>query len=231
MSYNRYADRDIDADNPRTTAREVPRGVVAPREALLLALFAGVVFIAAAAALGPVPLGLALPVLFVLFGYSHTKRFTWASHLVLGLALSLAPGGAWVAMGARPEPATLALMVAVLTWVGGFDILYSLQDEHFDRERGLHSIPSRFGTMWAVVASAVLHVATVVTLALVGLWLARGGAFFAGVALVAALLIYEHRLVGRGNLDKIDRAFFDINGYVSCGFFLLTVLDGWLLSL
>jgi 4-hydroxybenzoate polyprenyltransferase len=88
MSYNRYADRDIDADNPRTTAREVPRGVVAPREALLLALFAGVVFIAAAAALGPVPLGLALPVLFVLFGYSHTKRFTWASHLVLGLALS-----------------------------------------------------------------------------------------------------------------------------------------------
>ena len=105
----------------------------------------------AAAVLGRWPLLLAVPVLVVLLGYSWTKRFTWASHLVLGLALALAPGGAWIAMGAAPEPAIVALMVAVITWVGGFDVLYSLQDERFDRAHGLHSIPARFGTMGAVV--------------------------------------------------------------------------------
>ena len=230
MAYNRYLDRDVDARNPRTANREVPRGIVSEREALLLALFAGAVFVAAAAALGVLTFWLALPVLAVLFGYSHTKRFTWASHLVLGVALALAPGGAWIAMGARPEPAIFALMLAVLTWVAGFDILYSLQDERFDREHGLHSIPSRFGTMGAIFASAGLHVATVLALLLVGLWLGRGAAFHSGVVLVALLLIYEHALVGRGNLAKIDRAFFDINGYVSGGFFALTVLDAWLSS-
>jgi 4-hydroxybenzoate polyprenyltransferase len=178
--------------------------------------------------LGALTLALAVPVLGVLLGYSHTKRFTWASHLVLGLALALAPGGAWIAMGAAPEPAIFALMAAVLTWVAGFDILYSLQDEHFDREHGLSSIPARFGTAGAVVLSASLHVLTVGALALVGAWLGRGVGFYAGVALVSALLVYEHALVGRGNLAKIDRAFFDINGYVSCGFFLLTALDAWL---
>jgi 4-hydroxybenzoate polyprenyltransferase len=228
MAYNRYVDRDVDAQNPRTAGREVPQGIVSPREALLLAVAAGAAFVVAAALLGPLTLGLALPVLAVLFGYSHTKRFTWASHLVLGLALALAPGGAWIAMGARPEPSILSLMVAVLAWVGGFDILYSLQDERFDREHGLHSIPSRFGTTGALLASALLHVATVLALALVGVWLARSVAFFAGVLLVAGLLVYEHALVGRGNLAKIDRAFFDINGYVSCGFFLLTALDAWM---
>jgi 4-hydroxybenzoate polyprenyltransferase len=110
-------------------------------------------------------------------------------------------------MGARPEPAILALMLAVITWVGGFDVLYSLQDESFDRERGLHSIPARFGTGRAVGVSGALHVVTVIALALSGAWLSRGTAFFAGVALVALLLAYEHALVGRGNLDKIDRAF------------------------
>src|SRR5262249_47401461 len=145
-----------------------------------------------------------------------------------GLALALAPGGAWIAMGARPEPSILALMLAVLAWVGGFDVLYSLQDERFDREHGLHSIPARFGTTAAVVASAALHVLTALALAFAGIWLARGAAYFVGVAFVAALLVYEHALVGKGNLEKIDRAFFDVNGYVSCAFFALTALDGWL---
>src|SRR6185369_567814 len=112
-------------------------------------------------------------------------RFTWTSHLVLGLALALAPGGAWIAMGARPEPSILSLMLAVLTWVGGFDVLYSLQDERFDRAHGLHSIPARFGTGWSVAISAALHVLTIVALALCGFWLGRGAAFFAGVGLVA----------------------------------------------
>jgi 4-hydroxybenzoate polyprenyltransferase len=228
MAYNRYLDREIDAKNPRTREREVPSGVVSPGAALGLTIGASFVFVLAAAALGTWPLILAAPVLAVLLGYSWTKRFTWTSHLVLGLALALAPGGAWIAMGARPEPAIFALMLAVITWVGGFDVLYSLQDEGFDREHGLHSIPARFGTTFAVVASAALHVVTVVALALTGLWLGRGPFFFAGVALVAALLVYEHALVGRGNLAKIGRAFFDINGYVSCAFFALTAVDGWI---
>jgi 4-hydroxybenzoate polyprenyltransferase len=195
-----------------------------------LTIGSSIVFVAAASALGRWPGLLAVPVLVVLLGYSWTKRFTWGSHLVLGLSLALAPGGAWIAMGAAPEPAVFALMLAVMTWVGGFDILYSLQDEEFDRKHGLHSIPARFGKLAAVVASAVLHVATMVALLFSGLWLARGPAFFVGTALVALLLVYEHALIGRGNLARIDKAFFDINGYLSCAFFALTALDTWLSS-
>jgi len=230
MAYNRYLDRDIDAENPRTRDREVPSGVVSPGAALALTIAAGGAFVAAAVALGRWPGLLSVPVLAVLLGYSFTKRFTWASHLVLGLALALAPGGAWVAMGAAPEPAIFALMLGVMTWVGGFDVLYSLQDERFDREHGLRSIPARFGTFGAVVISAALHVVTVASLVASGLWLGRGAPYYAGTALVALLLVYEHALVGRGNLAKIDRAFFDINGYLSCAFFALTALDTWMTS-
>jgi 4-hydroxybenzoate polyprenyltransferase len=228
MAYNRYLDRDIDARNPRTRDREVPRGIVSPGAALGLTIGSSAAFVASAIALGRWPGLLSVPVLVVLLGYSWTKRFTWASHLVLGLALALAPGGAWIAMGCDPEPAIFALMVAVMTWVGGFDVLYSLQDETFDREHGLRSIPARFGTLGAVVISGALHVVTVAALASCGVWLGCGPAFFAGAALVALLLVYEHALVGRGNLDKIDRAFFDINGYLSCAFFVLTAVDTWL---
>jgi len=227
MAYNRYLDRDIDARNPRTRDREVPRGVVSASAALTLTIGSSALFVAAAATLGTWPLVLSLPVLGVLLGYSWTKRFTWAAHLVLGLALALAPGGAWIAMGAAPEPAIIALMAAVLTWVAGFDVLYSLQDEAFDREQGLHSIPARFGRWGAVLISLCLHVLTAAALALVGIWLGRGSWYFAGAALVAALLVYEHALVGRGNLAKIDKAFFDVNGYVSGVFFVLTALDAW----
>jgi 4-hydroxybenzoate polyprenyltransferase len=228
MAWNRYLDRDIDAQNPRTQSREVPSGVVSPAAALGLTIGSSMAFVASAIALGPWPGLLSVPVLVVLLGYSFTKRFTWASHLVLGLALALAPGGAWIAMGCEPEPAIFALMAAVMTWVGGFDVLYSLQDEGFDRAHGLRSIPARFGTFGAVVISGALHVVTVAALVLSGIWLGRGAAFFAATALVALLLVYEHALVGRGNLDKIDRAFFDINGYLSCAFFVLTALDTWL---
>ena len=228
MAYNRFLDRDIDAENPRTRDREVPRGLVSPPAALALTIASSAAFVASAIELGRWPGLLAVPVLVVLLGYSWTKRFTWASHLVLGVALALAPGGAWIAMGADPAPAIFALMIAVMTWVAGFDVLYSLQDEGFDREHALHSIPARFGTLGAVVISALLHVVTLASLVLCGLWLGRGAAFFAGTALVGLLLVYEHALVGRGNLEKIDRAFFDINGYLSCAFFALTALDVWL---
>jgi 4-hydroxybenzoate polyprenyltransferase len=228
MAYNRYLDRDIDAQNPRTQDREVPRGVVSASAALTLTVLASALFVAAAGTLGMLPLVLSFPVLAVLLGYSYTKRFTWAAHLVLGLALALAPGGAWIAMGALPEASIIALMIAVLTWVAGFDVLYSLQDEAFDRAHGLHSIPARFGRLGAVAISAALHLITALALTAVGVWLARGPWFFTGVGLVTLLLLYEHALVGRGNLAKIDKAFFDINGYVSGIFFALTALDAWL---
>jgi 4-hydroxybenzoate polyprenyltransferase len=228
MAYNRYLDRDIDAENPRTRDREVPSGVVSPGAALGLTIASSAAFVAAAALLGPWPGLLSVPVLVILLGYSWTKRFTWTAHLVLGLALALAPGGAWIAMGCEPEPAIFALMAAVMTWVGGFDVLYSLQDEAFDRSHGLRSIPARFGTFGAVSISAALHVVTAGALIIAGVWLGRGAFYFAGTALVALLLVYEHALVGRGNLAKIDKAFFDINGYLSCAFFVLTALDTWL---
>jgi 4-hydroxybenzoate polyprenyltransferase len=228
MAFNRYADRDVDAANPRTKSRHVPSGQVKPREALVLTVVTGGVFVAAAATLGWWPAILAVPVLAVLLGYSTAKRFTWGAHAWLGVALALAPGGAWIAVGATPNLGIVALMVAVMTWLLGFDVLYSLQDESFDRSRGLHSIPARFGTTGALVISALAHVVTVCALAAAGLALHRGVVFGAAVAAVAALLVYEHALVGRGGpagLAKIDKAFFDVNAYVSMAFFALVVLD------
>ena len=230
MAFNRWVDRDIDAKNPRTARREVPSGAVPAGGALALTVGSATVFVASASTLGRWPLLLSFPVLAVLLGYSLTKRFTWAAHLVLGLALALAPGGAWIGMGATPELGVIALMAGVLTWVGGFDVLYSLQDEAFDRAHALHSIPSRFGTTGALVISAALHVMTVACFAATGVLLGRGLPFFAGVTLVSALLVYEHVIVGKGNLARIDKAFFDINGYVSVVFFALTAVDAWRLS-
>jgi 4-hydroxybenzoate polyprenyltransferase len=230
MAFNRYLDRHLDAKNPRTAGREIPAGVVSPGAAFGLTVACSALFVASAAALGPVCAALSPLVLAVLLGYSYTKRFTWAAHLVLGLALALAPGGAWLAVGAAPNAGIVALMLAVLTWVAGFDVLYSLQDEAFDRAAGLHSIPARFGTAGAVALSAGLHVVTAAAMAAAGLLLGRGALYFVGVGAVTLLLVYEHAIVGRGNLARIDRAFFTINGYVSVLFFALTLLDAWRLG-
>jgi 4-hydroxybenzoate polyprenyltransferase len=226
MAFNRWADRAIDAKNPRTRGRHVPAGVVRASEALLLALASGAAFVACAATIGFWPLVLSPIVLAVLLGYSYAKRFTWGAHAWLGVALALAPGGAWIAMGARPGVGIVCLMVAVLTWLLGFDVLYSLQDEDFDRNAGLHSIPARFGTRNALAISATAHVATVAALAACGLSLHRGVAYGAAVVVVAALLSYEHSLVHRRGLSAIDRAFFDVNAWVSMAFFALVAVDG-----
>jgi 4-hydroxybenzoate polyprenyltransferase len=228
MAFNRWADRDVDAANPRTKSRHVPAGQVRPHEALAIAVATGALFVAAAATLGRWPAILAVPVLAVLVGYSYAKRFTWGAHAWLGVALALAPGGAWLAVGATPNLGIVLLMGGVMTWLLGFDVLYSLQDESFDRARGLHSIPARFGTTGALVISAIAHVGTVCALAGAGFALHRGIVFGAAVAVVAALLVYEHALVGRGGaagLAKIDKAFFDVNAYVSMAFFALVVVD------
>jgi 4-hydroxybenzoate polyprenyltransferase len=228
MAFNRWADRDIDARNPRTRMRHVPAGIVSPGETLALSLVSGAGFVLAAASLGFWPCVLAPFVLVVLLGYSYAKRFTWGAHAWLGVALSLAPGGVWIAMGARPGAGILCLMAAVVTWLLGFDVLYSLQDESFDRAAGLRSIPARFGTRGALRISAASHVVTVLALAGCGLWLGRGLAFAVGVATCGALLVYEHSLVHRRGLGAIDRAFFDVNAWVSVAFFALVALDAWI---
>lgn len=225
MAFNRWADRDVDAKNPRTKGRHVPAGLVSPKSALALAVGSGVLFLAAASSLGFWPAVLSPLVLVVLLGYSLAKRFTWAAHAWLGVALALAPGGAWLAVGARPNVGIVLLMVAVATWLLGFDVLYSLQDEQFDRAQGLHSIPARFGTARALILSAAAHLLTVGALAGVALTLHRGVPFWGGVVLVGGLLVYEHALVGKGNLAKIDKAFFDVNAWVSMLFFGLTLVD------
>jgi 4-hydroxybenzoate polyprenyltransferase len=225
MAFNRWADRDVDAKNPRTRARHLPAGVVRPSEALALAGASGLAFMAAATTLGFWPAVLAPGVLAVLLGYSYAKRFTWGAHAWLGVALALAPGGAWLAMGARPGPGIVLLMAAVLSWLVGFDILYSLQDEGFDRDVGLRSIPARFGARRALAISACAHVVTVVALAVCGLMLGRGAAYALAVATTGALLAYEHALVRRRGLAAIDKAFFDVNAWVSVAFFAFVVLD------
>jgi len=225
MAFNRWADRDVDARNPRTSARHLPSGKVRPAEALALAGGSGLAFLALASTLGLWPTLLAPGVLAVLLGYSYAKRFTWGAHAWLGVALALAPGGVWIAMGARPGAGIVLLMLAVVTWLLGFDVLYSLQDEAFDRRQGLHSIPARFGTERALALSAGAHVVTVVALAGCGVALHRGLAYAVAVATAAGLLVYEHSLVRRRGLAAIDRAFFDVNAWVSVGFFVLVVVD------
>jgi 4-hydroxybenzoate polyprenyltransferase len=233
MAFNRWADRDVDAKNPRTKNRPVAAGRIGAGEALALTIVAGAAFCAMATTLGRWPALLAPPVLAVLLGYSYAKRFTWAAHGWLGLALALAPGGAWIAMGAAPQIGIVLLMVAVLSWLFGFDVLYALQDEHFDRQEGLHSVPARFGTKRAMRMAAAAHVVTVGALVGTGLSLHRGAVFFAGVAVVAVVLVVEHRLVRPKDpssgavvdFARIGKAFFDCNAYVSLGFFATTALD------
>jgi 4-hydroxybenzoate polyprenyltransferase len=228
MAFNRWLDRGLDAENPRTSGRELPRGVLTPRAALALTATAALVFLAGAWALNPLCARLAPAVLAVLFVYSATKRFSAGSHFVLGLALALAPLGAWVAVrgnlqGDLAPPLLLAL--AVLTWVAGFDLIYACQDEAFDRARGLHSIPARFGTAQALRLSSLLHVVTLVALALLA-WRARLGlAFDLALLATGVLLVWQHRLVSPADLSRVDLAFFTLNGWVSVGLFLGTVLD------
>jgi 4-hydroxybenzoate polyprenyltransferase len=225
MAFNRWADRHYDALNPRTRGRHLPSGHVGAGEALALAVVAGAGFLVAAITLGFWPAVLAPAVLAVLLGYSYAKRFTWAAHGWLGVALALAPGGAWLAMGAQPGLGIILLMVGVVTWLLGFDTLYALQDEDFDRRVGLHSIPARFGAGGAMAISEGAHVVTVAAFGACGVVMHRGGLFACAVLVSAALLIYEHALVRRRGLAAIGKAFFDVNAWVSCLFFALVLGD------
>ena len=230
MAFNRLADRKFDALNPRTKHWELPRGAIEVWEAVALTTAAAMVFILAAYKLNWVCFVLSPLALAIIFGYSLTKRFTWASHLFLGLALALAPVGAWLAVTAMPidlpdliVPVDLGL--AVVFWLAGFDIIYALQDREFDRVQGLYSVPARFGIARALQISTICHCCTIAFLAMVGLSAHMQAIYWLGWAAVVAVLIWEHRIVSPHDLSRINRAFFDLNAYVSIAFLVATVAD------
>jgi 4-hydroxybenzoate polyprenyltransferase len=225
MAFNRLIDRDIDANNPRTRDRELPRGLLSAAAVRGLVIASCALFVLACARLGRLPLLLSPIALGLALGYSYTKRFTALCHVVLGCAVALAPGGAWIAVGAEVTLAPWLLVIAVAAWVAGFDVLYSLQDVDFDRNSALHSIPAALGVRGALWLSGALHVVTALCLIAVGMQLARGPAYYAGVLLVAALLVVEHALVRPNDLSKVNKAFFDVNGYVSVLFFACVGID------
>jgi 4-hydroxybenzoate polyprenyltransferase len=235
MGFNRLADRNFDSLNPRTRGWELPQGKVKVPEAVLLTVAMSLLFMFAAYELNWICFLLSPLALAIVFFYSLTKRFTWASHLFLGLALSIAPLGAWLAVaGATVHLAELAtpflLGLAVLFWLAGFDIIYSLQDREFDRTQGLHSIPVRFGVGGALRLSTLFHLITILFLALVGLTAGRGIVYWIGFGAVAIVLIWEHRIVTARDLSRINRAFFDYNAYVSLAYLLATLADTLLIS-
>jgi 4-hydroxybenzoate polyprenyltransferase len=230
MGFNRIVDRNFDALNPRTRSWELATGKVSVTEAIVLTAAASLVFIYAAYRLNPLCFFLSPIALVILFFYSLTKRFTWACHLFLGLALSLAPLGAWLAVSGRPADlgdlkVPMFLALAVLFWLAGFDIIYAIQDYAFDRAQGLYSMPARFGVAPSLVLSSVFHAATVVLLILVGFSAGLGVVYWIGIAAVAAILTWEHRLVKPDDLSRINKAFFDVNAYVSLGYFVATLAD------
>jgi len=224
MGFNRLADQAIDARNPRTAGRELPRGVLSRREVWLFVSLSALALVGAAAMLNPLCLLLSPVALLVVFGYSYTKRFTSLSHLVLGLALSIAPVGAWLAVRGRFDVAPIFLALAVLCWVAGFDTIYSCQDIDFDRREGLRSLPALLGTRRALIVSRVLHVAAVILLAALYTRAPLHPIYLAGVAAVALLLVYEHSLVSADDLSRVDAAFFTVNGWISVGYLVFTVL-------
>ncbi|MEX2571936.1 MAG: UbiA-like polyprenyltransferase [Gemmatimonadota bacterium] len=229
MGFNRIADRYIDARNPRTQGRELPSGRLTVREAVLAVVVSSGVFLLSAGMLNRLCLILAPFALAWVFFYSYTKRFTRWAHLVLGFALAIAPVGAYLAIVGRwsdPWPALLTLAGAVLCWVAGFDILYSLQDEEFDRQQELHSVPAALGAARAIGVSRVLHVGCVILFIASGLFFAGAGPlFYLGVALIAVMLLYEQSLVRPDDLSRIDAAFFNINGAISILFFVIVLTE------
>jgi 4-hydroxybenzoate polyprenyltransferase len=227
MGFNRLADARFDARNPRTAARELPRGTMSRREAAMFVGIASAAFVACTWPLGTLCFALSPAALAIAFWYSLAKRVTPYTQLFLGLAMAVAPVGGWLAAGGRAgwEPWLLGLAIGL--WVGGFDVLYACQDVDVDRREGLRSMPVRFGVANAIAISRAMHVLTVVAMAALGLVAGLGPVYFAGVAGVAALLGWEQSLVSADDLSQVKRAF-DMNGWVGILFLITTGADVWL---
>jgi 4-hydroxybenzoate polyprenyltransferase len=215
MSVNRLADRLSDAANPRTAKRHLPTGLLAPWHMLLAAVVSGALLALSGWMLNPLCLKLAPWAALFLIGYSYTKRFTWASHWILGFTDGIAGAGGWIAVRGAFDPPAFVLWFALTVWIAGFDLIYACQDVDFDRRAGLHSFPARFGVAAALRAAQVCHLLTVAAFALLGLMTGLGFFYWVGIVVVAGLFIYEHSLVSPDDLSRLDVAFFNVNGYIA----------------
>ncbi|MBM3221792.1 MAG: 4-hydroxybenzoate octaprenyltransferase [Candidatus Rokubacteria bacterium] len=228
MATNRVVDRIIDARNPRTAGRHLPRGVLRAVEMKALAAAGAVLMGVAAAMLNPLCLALAPLALLFLVGYSYTKRFTWTSHWILGFTDGIAAAGGWIAVRGHFDAPALVLWFALTVWIAGFDLIYACQDVGFDRAHGLHSVPARFGIPAALWVARLNHLLTAAALALLGVLTALGPVYWVGWLVVVALLVYEHSIISARDLTRLDMAFFNVNGYIAVVVLVATVGGLWL---
>ncbi|MEE3232934.1 MAG: UbiA-like polyprenyltransferase [Candidatus Latescibacterota bacterium] len=225
MGFNRLVDRFIDKANPRTSDRELPSGKVSPIAVVTFIIFSSLALIGAAWALNPLCFYLSPLVLLFLFFYSYTKRFTWGSHLILGICLGGAPLGAWLAITGYFALDPLLLFVVVMTWVAGFDVIYSCQDRDHDLHVGLYSMPSRFGISTALLIARALHVTSVITMIVVGIKVQMSWIYGLVVCMISFVLIWEHLLVGPRDLEKVGFAFLNLNAIISIAYFVGVLVD------
>ena len=228
MAFNRYLDRNIDAQNPRTAIRDIPSGRISSKQALLFTIVNSILFILTTFLINKLCFYLSPVALTVVLGYSYTKRFTPLCHLILGLGLALAPIGAYLVVTGEFAMLPIYFSLAVLCWVSGFDIIYALQDEEFDRQNNLNSIPAWLGKKNALRVSSFLHLLTVVFVTLPYFNTDLSWFYLAGVLFFILLLIYQHKLVKPDDLSKVDRAFFTTNGIASVVFAIFFLLDAYL---
>jgi len=225
MSFNRLADLQLDALNPRTRTRALPAGHLSPGFAAGFTAASCALLLVAAFELNPLALKLSPLAVVVILGYSYTKRFTWLSHFVLGACLGASPVAAWIALRGDLKAGVMIMAAAVTLWVAGFDIIYACQDVEFDRHHGLESIPCRFGVPAALYTSAVLHVIMLALFVVVARMEKLGWVAGLGLLLIAFLLLYEHALVKPSDLSRVNAAFFTVNGYISLLFFVTWAAD------
>ncbi len=225
MGFNRWADRFIDGKNPRTAQREIPKGVIKGNAALGFSFINASLFIFLAGLINPLCLKLSPIALMVILGYSYTKRFTWLCHLILGLGLSFAPIGAYIAITAQFHWLPLIFSGLVLTWVGGFDIIYALQDAQFDQSNGYFSIPSKVGVRNALIISASLHLVSFCLVIISGILAKFGIIYWIGTVIFTGLLVYQHSIVRPADLSRVNRAFGTTNGIASVIFAVFVIAD------
>lgn len=225
MAFNRYIDRHIDQKNDRTRVREIPRGALSPAAVLVLVVISSAAFITTTYTINPLCFYLSPVALLVVLGYSYTKRFTWLCHVVLGIGLSLAPIGAYLAVTGEFAWTPLLFSFTVITWVSGFDIIYALQDEEFDRAEQLYSMPSFFGKQAALKISALLHLFSATFVIMAGFTADFDWIYWIGAGLFIALLTYQHSLVKPDDLSRVNMAFFTTNGIASLIFSAFVVTE------
>lgn len=225
MGFNRVADRRFDALNPRTSSREIPSGIINTKSALLFVIINAVLFIVTTYFINRLALLLSPVALLVILGYSLTKRFTALCHFILGLGLSLAPVGAYISVTGQFSLLPIIISMIVLTWVSGFDIIYALQDDDFDRSANLHSLPSAAGRKNAIIISILVHFLTIILVVLAGYIVNGGPLYWTGTALFLTLLIYQHMIVRPNDLSRVTMAFGTTNGIASILFSIFFILD------